>query len=120
MGTCCSMTTGGAEQRMLGVQVTIVRYVSDEPQPGFVECELFDAHGRRWVFVEKVPVVSMEPLDAASACPCVGFIRGEVVGRGRDASGCEIIQIDLRWPDAVESVEGETEFEVLASSLVEW
>jgi len=31
---------------MLGVKVTILRYISDDPQPGVVECELEDAHGR--------------------------------------------------------------------------
>jgi hypothetical protein len=28
---------------MFGVRVTIVRYISDEPQPGIVECKLEDA-----------------------------------------------------------------------------
>jgi hypothetical protein len=109
----------GARQRMVGVKVTIVRYVRDD-QPGWVECELFDAHGRRWVFVEKTAFVSADRLDAASAYPLVGFIACEIVGRGRDASGCELIQIDLERPWGVESGEGETRFEVLPSSLVEW
>ena len=37
---------------MFGITVTIVRYVGDEPQPGVVECQLEDAHGRQWSFVE--------------------------------------------------------------------
>src|SRR5262245_4564730 len=103
---------------MVGVKVTIVRYVRDD-QPGWVECELFDAHGRRWVFVEKVPIVTADDLDATSAYPQPGFVAGEIVGRSQDASGCALIQIDLERPWGVESVEGETRFEVLPSSLVE-
>ena len=28
---------------MFGIRVAIVRYISDEPQPGIVECKLEDA-----------------------------------------------------------------------------
>jgi hypothetical protein len=101
---------------MLGISVTIVRYISDEPQPGIVECQLEDAHGRRWSFVEKTAIVSAEPLDADTSYPQKGVIAGEIVGRSLDASGRETIHVDT-WD--VESVDGVTQFEVLAESLVE-
>ena len=48
---------------MIAVRVQVVRFV-DDSFPGFVECELIDAHGRRWLFVEKGPVVTTEHLTA--------------------------------------------------------
>jgi len=61
---------------MLGIKVTIVRYISDEPQPGIVECQLEDAHGRRWSFVEKTAIVSAEHLDAQTTYPQRGVVAG--------------------------------------------
>ncbi|MDI1443615.1 hypothetical protein [Polyangium sp. 6x1] len=46
----------------MGVEVQIVRF-ADDAQPGWVECHLLDAHGRRWAFLEKVPVVTTARLD---------------------------------------------------------
>src|SRR5262249_11063227 len=99
---------------MLGVKVQIVRY-TDDSQPGWVECHLTDTHGRRWSFVEKVPVVTTATLDASSVYPQPGVIACEVVGQ---ASG--VVRIDTTRPWAVESVEGETRFEVPEGALVEW
>jgi hypothetical protein len=36
---------------MLGVKITILRYISDDPQPGVVECQLVDANGNSWLFL---------------------------------------------------------------------
>jgi len=49
---------------MIGVRVELRWYV-DDSQPGWVECRLTDAACREWTFVEKVPVVTAEPLDAS-------------------------------------------------------
>ena len=105
---------------MLGIKVTILRYISDKPQPGIVECQLEDAHGRRWSFVEKTAIVSAERLDAQSTYPQPGVVAGEVIGRSLDDAGREVIQIDTDRPWGVESVEGVTRFEILPESLVEW
>jgi hypothetical protein len=104
---------------MLAVKVTITRYVSDEPQPGIVECELHDAHGHRWYFIEKTAVVSSDDLDANTVYPQPGVIAAEVVQRSRDATGREIFRIDTVRPFGVESVDGVTQFEVLQESLIE-
>jgi hypothetical protein len=101
------------------VRVAIPRYVSDEPQPGLVECELVDAHGRRWSFVDKNGIFSADYLDAKSSSPQPGVIAGEVIGRIRDAAGRDSVQIDTDRPWGIEPVEGATRFEVLAESLVE-
>src|SRR5687768_6765448 len=98
---------------MLGIKVVIARYVSDEPQPGVVECHLDDVCGRRWSFIEKTAVVSCENLDARTAYPREGVIAGEVMERLPDPGGREIIRFDTTRPWDVESVEGETRFDVL-------
>lgn len=102
---------GGA---VIGVHVQIVRY-ADDSQPGWVECQLTDAHGRLWSFVEKLPVVSEALLDACSAYPQTGIIACEVIG----IAG-EVARVDTTCPWGVESVEGETQFEVPERLLVEW
>jgi len=44
------------------LQVKIIRFV-DAAQPGWVECELQDAHGHRHVFVDKIPIFTESTLD---------------------------------------------------------
>src|SRR5262245_35112263 len=104
---------------MLSVKVLITRYVSDDPQPGIVECELHDAHGRRWCFLEKTAIVSANDLNAKTIYPQPGKIAGEIVERHREATGREIIRFDTERPWGVGSIEGVTQFEILPDSLVE-
>jgi hypothetical protein len=105
---------------MLGVKVTIVRYISDDPQPGIIELQLEDAHGRRWSFVEKTAIVSKKFLDDETSYPQQGVIACEVVQRSLDTSGREVIRIDTQKPWYVESVEGVTQFDVSSDLLTEW
>lgn len=98
---------------MTCVRVEIRRYVRDD-FPGWVECVFADAHGRDWAFVEKVPVISTDPLDAKSHSPLQGFIGCEVIGRR-----AEVVVIDTTTPWGVEAVSGETRFEVRPEQLVE-
>jgi hypothetical protein len=107
-------------ERAIGVSVSITRYVSDDPQPGIVECEFSDANGRRWSFVEKTAIVSAEYLDARTSYPRPGVIACEIVERRRDGTGQEIIVIDTERPWGVESIDGSKRFEVIPASLVEW
>jgi hypothetical protein len=102
---------------MLGVKVTIVRYISDEPQPGIVECQLEDAHGHRWSFIEKTAIVSKDYLDAQTTYPQQGVIAVEVVQRS--LSGSEVVRIDTGRPWGVESVDGVTQFDVSPDLLME-
>jgi putative N-acetylmannosamine-6-phosphate epimerase len=68
---------------------------------------------RRWSFIEKTLVVSVEQLDAHSVYPQRGMTACKIVQRFPDA-GREVIRINT-----VESVEGVTQFDVLPESLVE-
>ncbi len=107
-------------ERMIGVRVSITRYVADEPIPGVVECEFEDAHGRRWRFVEKTAYVSAEILDGETIYPRPGAIACQIVGRSRDATEREMIVIDTERPWGVESIDGAVRFEVVPDALVEW
>src|SRR5262249_29999425 len=105
---------------MIGVKVSITRYITDDPVPGVVESEFRDAHGRRWCFVEKTAYVTADILDRQSVYPRSGAIACEIVGRSQDASGREIVVIDTERPWGVESIEGLMRFEVTPDALIEW
>lgn len=100
---------------MISVKVEITRLM-DDAQPGWVECKLIDAYGREHRFVEKVPVVSLEDLDASSAYPRPGSIDCEVIER-RFIDGAEIVTINSAMPWAIESVDGEEVFCVRSDQL---
>lgn len=104
---------------MHAVKMMITRYVSDEPQPGIVECEMIDARGRRWIFVEKTAVVSADYLDSKSIYPRPADIAVEIVERIEDSQLGKLVRIDTDRPWGIQSVEGETRFEVLPASVVE-
>lgn len=106
--------------RLIGVKVSITRYVIDDPQPGLVECGFLDARGRYWTFIEKTAIVSDEDLHGESVYPMSGVIACEIVGHRRDTSNPDTIVIDTERPWGVESVDKETRFEVLPGSLVQW
>ncbi|MDI1448473.1 hypothetical protein [Polyangium sp. 6x1] len=99
---------------MIGVRIQIVRY-ADDAQPGWVDCHLIDVHGRRWSFFEKVPIVTEALLDEQSEYPQPGVIHCKLISQ---CAG--IARIDTTEPWGVESVEGETQFDVPESLLVEW
>jgi hypothetical protein len=104
-------------ERMIGIKVLVTRYISDEPQPGIVECEFADARGRRWRFIEKSAVISSTPLDGETVYPQPGIIGCEIIGRSRDAVGRELILVDTERPWGVASVEGSMRFEVRPDTL---
>lgn len=97
------------------VEVEIVRV--DAAFPGWVECRLIDAHGDVHWFHEKVPIVSAAHLDAAGPHPARGLIRCSLIGRHRDAGGKDLIVVDTRAPDDVESRDGVTRFDVLPGTV---
>jgi|SRR5215469_456186 len=104
---------------MVGVKVTILRYLSDDPQPGIVECQLENANGNRILFIEKTAIVSTANLDAKTNYPQPGILACEVLRRRRERAGREVVRIDTERPWHIESVEGSTEFDVAAESLVD-
>ena len=102
---------------MPGVKIQIIRFV-DDYQPGIVECQLIDAHGRAWSFIEKIPIVTSEDIWRDSVYPRPAVLDCVIVGRVPDDSGRELVQIDTDKPWGVESVDGNTRFDVLPDSIV--
>jgi hypothetical protein len=77
---------------MDNIAVQIVRFV-DNGFPGWVECELVDAAGRRHILKDKVPVFTVEDLDANSKYPTPGSVACEVVERYQNEKGQELVRV---------------------------
>lgn len=91
--------------------------IADEAFPGFVVCTLVDAHGREHMFIEKAPVVSTEDISAASVLPMPGYVACEIVAALNDERGRSLLRVDTSRPYGIESVSGETMFELLQAQV---
>src|SRR4051812_4265560 len=101
---------------MFVIEVEISRFV-EEAYPGWVECVIVDGEGEKHLFVEKVPVVTFEDLDARSSYPRIGVIACEVVER-KQVGDREVVKVDTLKPWAIESRDGQSVFHVLSNQLV--
>ncbi|MCH5716429.1 hypothetical protein [Niabella hibiscisoli] len=100
---------------MLGVRVKIIEFV-DDSQPGWVRCVLTDAFGRKWFFMEKVPIVTADYLDEKSSYPQYGVINCVIISEnGKDNH----INIDTSKPYGVYSEEDNTNFTILKTQLID-
>jgi hypothetical protein len=104
---------------MIGISVLITKYISDDPQPGIVECKLFDAYGNEWVFQDKTAIFSSLILDADSNYPQPGVIACEIMKQWQDANGREIVSVNTERPWSVEALTGASRFDVLRSQIIE-
>ena len=99
------------------INVEIIRFV-DASQPGFVELKLIDASGQEHFFIEKVPVVTLENLDADSSYPRRGVIACCIVEK-KPVDNREVFRVNTEAPWGIESTTGETEFDVFPRQLFE-
>jgi len=67
------------------------------------------------ILKDKIPMFTVELLDAHSKYPTHGIVRCEVVERYRDEKGRELVRVTTATPDEIESTEGLSEFIVLAT-----
>jgi len=93
------------------INATIERFV-DPHQPGFVECSIVDAWNRKHLFIDKIPVVAIDDLDENSSYPQPGVIACEILKEWTDAAGREIISVTTERPWAIESNDGQYEFDI--------
>ena len=106
--------------RLIGIKAVVTRYISDEPQPGWAECEMTDAHGRVWRFNDKLIFLdSTGDMRADSRFPLPTAIYCRVIERRTTDTGFDVVVVDTDFPYYLESVEGETKFEVVPTELVE-
>ena len=98
------------------VRARIVRWVGDD-FPGFVECRFADRLGREWVVIEKIPVLTKVDLRSDSPFPQPAFIACDIVARGQDNAGREVVHITTKTPFGIESTDGQTNFQVHADQI---
>jgi hypothetical protein len=96
--------------------VQIDRFV-DEHFPGFVECSLIDVSGEKHVFVDKVPIFTVENLTASSQYPRPGVIACVIHREWRAEDGSLLTEVSTLQPWGIESSDGKSSFVVLASQL---
>jgi len=99
-------------QQLCDLAVQTVRFV-DECQAGVVACEFVDAHGHRHTLIDKVPIFSLDSLDADSQYPQPGYAECTVLRTWRDANGRALVAVGT-----VESTDGLTEFVVLRTQVM--
>jgi hypothetical protein len=103
---------------MVAIRVQVLGWI-DDAQPGWVECSLVDARGKKHRFREKAPVVSSAGLHAGSQYPQPGIIGCIVLRRYKGEDGQEVASVDTDRPWGILSVDGTSQFDVLADNLVE-
>ena len=101
---------------MLYLSIQIAGFV-DPGRQDLVACEFTDAEGRRHTLEDKVPLFSAETLPAKLAFPRPGIVRCQELQRWRDAQGRELVRVSTGRPDGVVSMEGLSEFTVLAKAV---
>ncbi|MGZ0151381.1 hypothetical protein ACXJJ3_30305 [Kribbella sp. WER1] len=99
---------------MQNLRASAVRWVSDEPFPGWVEVEFEDADGLRHVLADKPPIFgSHERLVRDAEYPIDVLVTCEVVAVDADR-----VRITTERPCGVSTAEGRTEFVVHRRQLL--
>lgn len=104
---------------MFGIKATITKCIDDEGWPSFVECQFVDANGRIQVFQDKDAIFTTEMLDRDSNYPLDGIIGCEIIER-KNVNDGQILKVNTSLPWHIESISGETIFEVLENQIVEF
>ena len=104
---------------MKAIVVEITRWLDEPDFPGWVECRLIDAEGQEHFFVEKVPVITTEPLGPDSAFPRPGAIACDAQAEWQDDQGRTLTRVDTTSPWGVESTAAISSFVVLTSQVVD-
>jgi len=95
----------------------LVRWVSDEPQPGWIETRLADVNGRSWVFRDKPPLFGGQDARNDTQYPVDAGIRCEVVARRFLPDGLEVVRISTAY-DGVESEDGVDQIDIWPEQLL--
>jgi len=94
------------------LKVEIVKWLSNEPIPGWVEAQFTDARGKMRVFVDKPDMFTAEPVVASTKFPVPGNLRCEIVDRG---AGADRSTISVRTFET--DTDGQDLFEVKADQV---
>jgi len=102
---------------MWALEVSILRIISDD-FPGLVECELVDASGQSWLFIEKIPVVSSEHIWLDSEFPQPGFIACSILSSSALARD-DLVEVETDGPWGIRSLNDHSRFVVRPGQIVE-
>ena len=100
------------------VRIQIVRFV-DAGFPGFVAAEFSDAAGIKHSIIDKVPVIGLPGMWADSVYPQPGFAACELLCEQRDDEQRNLARITIALPWGLVATDGQTEFTVLRSEVVD-
>lgn len=101
---------------MKAIKIQIIKFISDD-QPGFVECRFYDAFGKEHIVQDKVPIVTEKLIDANSKYPKDGIIACEIVKHWKDTNGRTIFMVDTSKPWGIETIDGQTQFDIYEEQL---
>lgn len=90
----------------------------DSNHPGWVECVLTDASEHHHVFVEKVPVVTTDDLNARSAYPQPVVLPCVITAEFLRPDGTRAVRIDTSEPLDIRSTSGQTHFSVARGRVI--
>ena len=101
----------------------ITRWLNDDPTyAGLVELHAVDASGREWVFVDKLPIFTIENHTAATLYPVDGYVGCDVVSGGPETSAVRTVWTEgvLASAESINGIitDGTSEFEVRSTDLV--
>jgi hypothetical protein len=106
-----------ANPRRVTVKCAAVRWVSDEPQPGWVEYQMTDADGVTWSFFDKPIHGGWEAMTPIAEYPLPSSFDCEIMRMEKDTEGDALIVISTRNPNGLESSDGRSEFRVRKSQI---
>ena len=96
---------------MVNVTVKVIEVIDDSGYPMIIKCELIDYKGVKHHFIDKVPVICQcDRYLYVQLCwkeDCAGIIRCNIIGETD-----KTYIIDTEYPDDVESLNNEYQFEV--------
>ena len=96
---------------MVEVTVKVIEVIDDSGYPMIIKCELTDYKGIKHHFIDKVPVICQcDRYFSVHPClkeECTGTIRCNIIGETD-----KTYIIDTEYPDDVESINNEYQFEV--------
>lgn len=81
----------------------------------YCECQFKDVHEKEWNVFEKRAIASKETPSLNSSNPQPGVIRCKLIAEYENSA---LVTTEEPW--GIESVEGQSKFEVSKTMLVEW
>jgi hypothetical protein len=96
----------------VNLKVTIARWLSDQPQPGWVEVRFSDTSGREWTLEDKPPIFSARSF-VATDLPIEGVVQCTVRALRLDSQARDVATVQA----SVDAPDGTSTFDVFREQL---